>query len=804
MSGSALPQPSGLPLPLPLQPPEAVPVNPRLSLLFEDERVTYFAFTLPFASHHPADKRARNRCLAQCALQKMATLTELARAFGLSPRTVLRARQRLEQEGEAGFAPTHKLRRRHGIEDPETLQRAARRLAAGTSLRQTARELDVPYTTLRTYHRQGLLPAVDENPPPPDASPPAAPPEPARNEPPPREPASGGGAGQPPPTATEPVDREERNRRDAQAPQGRATHDTQGRLEASLGLGGEREPRFEASASAVAAGGVLAALPALLAEGLLAHRGHLGLPPGFYGVRSILLTLAFLLLLRVRNAERLGTEQPGEWGWLLGLDRSPCPRTLRRRMRQLSSDPEAVATWCGALAQGWARDDPEAVATLYVDGHVKVYTGQGRLPKQFVPRQKLCLPASASYWVHALGGAPLLCVHKALDTSLVAEIRDAIVPRLEQLGLLAGEADEQRPRLTLVFDREGWSPELFASLRRRGIAVISWRKGEQPERWPEAEFRPTTLELPGPLGVVRLEGQAAEREVEVGAHGKAREIRFWIERRLPLAGRSGEPRQPVPLAGRPRPGQRQPAAITTHPDLPLAQAAGMLRSRWTQENYFKYMREEFGLDTLADRTLEDVDLDERIVNPLWRLLNNAVERLRGRLGNLHRRLAAAPRGSEPARELQGEVETATRHLAGLETARKEVGHYVRVGDLPADQRPQALAEPLRSLLDAVRMIAYRAETRLAAALAPGLSRPETARTLVKALLRTDASILPDPVAGTLRVRLLHQASQGQDAALAPLLEELNQTRTLYPGTDLRLVYEILPDDPGAEDGTASG
>ncbi len=241
------------------------------------------------------------------------------------------------------------------------------------------------------------------------------------------------------------MDREERNRRDAQAPQGRATHDTQGRLEASLGLGGEREPRFEASASAVAAGGVLAALPALLAEGLLAHRGHLGLPPGFYGVRSILLTLAFLLLLRVRNAERLGTEQPGEWGWLLGLDRSPCPRTLRRRMRQLSSDPEAVATRC-------------------VDGHVKVYTGQGRLPKQFVPRQKLCLPASASYWVHALGGAPLLCVHKALDTSLVAEIRDAIVPRLEQLGLLAGEADEQRPRLTLVFDREGWSPELFASL----------------------------------------------------------------------------------------------------------------------------------------------------------------------------------------------------------------------------------------------------------------------------------------------------------------------------------------------------
>ena len=70
-----------------------------------------------------------------------------------------------------------------------------------------------------------------------------------------------------------------------------------------------------------------------MAEGLLAHRGLLRLPPGYFGVRSILLTLAFLLLLRVQRAERLGYEQPGEWGQLLG-DRCPCPRTLRRRLRQ--------------------------------------------------------------------------------------------------------------------------------------------------------------------------------------------------------------------------------------------------------------------------------------------------------------------------------------------------------------------------------------------------------------------------------------------------------------------------------------
>ena len=775
MNSGPLPQPSAVPVPLALQPPEAVPVNHRLSLLFDGDLVIYFVFTVPFASHRADDTRARNRCLAQCALVQMATLAELARAFGLSTRTVLRARQRLEREGEAGFAPRHKARRRHGIEDPESLQRAARRLARGASLRQTARELDLCYATLRTYKLKGLLPAIE------------------RDEPAPAQPV------EPPP-----LDREQRNRRDAQARQGRATHDTQGRVEASLGLGTEREPRFEASASAVAGGGVLAALPALLAEGLLAHAAPLRLPPGYYGVRSILLTLAFLLLRRVRRAERLGYEQPGEWGQLLGLDRSPCPRTLRRRMRQLAADPEAVAAWRGALAQGWAAEDPDTLATLFVDGHVKVYTGRGRLPKQFVPRQKLCLPAATSYWVGALGGAPLLYAHKAVDRSLVAEIRDGIVPRLEQLGLLAGEADPQRPRLTLVFDREGWSPALFAQLRQRGIAVISWRKGRQAERWPEPEFRAASFAVPGPLGAITLEGRVAERAVPLGAQGTAREIRFWIDRRLPLEGRSGQPRKPVPRSGPPGPGQRQPSAITTHPGLPPEQIAGLLRSRWTQENFFKYMREEFGLDTLADRTLEDVDPGERVVNPLWRLLNNAVERRRVQVGDLHRRLAGAPRGSQPARELQAEVETAARRLEGLETARREAGRYLRAGDLPADERLQALAEPLRGLLDAVRMIAYRAETRLAAAVAPGLSRPETARTLVKALFHSDASLLPNPAAGTVTVRLLHQASRGQDVSLTPLLEELNQTRTLYPGTDLRLVYEILPVEPGGADGPAAG
>ena len=213
------------------------------------------------------------------------------------------------------------------------------------------------------------------------------------------------------------------------------------------------------------------------------------------------------------------------------------------------------------------------------------------------------------------------------------------------------------------------------------------------------------------------------------------------------------------------------------------------------------MREEFGLDTLEDHTLEDLAPDAQVVNPGWRFLKNAVETLRRRAADPRLQLAGAPRGSKQAQRLQADIRTAGRHLEGRRTARRESGRKMRAGYFSAEDRLQALTTPMRDLFDALRMIVYRAETRLAAALVPGLSRPETARTLVKAMLSSNAGIVPDPSAGTLTVRLLHQARRGHDLALALLLEELNTTRTLSPGTHLRLVYEILPNDPGVREGS---
>ena len=175
---------------------------------------------------------------------------------------------------------------------------------------------------------------------------------------------------------------------------------------------------------------MLAALPALLR-----HADRLGALPGYYGLRSVLLLLA-----RVRNPERLRYEQPGDWGRLLGLDRCCAPDTLRRKLGTLADRPVAVRAWADALTRQWIADDRDDVATLFVDGHVKVYTGKARLPKHFVSRQRLQLPADAGYWLNAPGGAPLLCLRQQVDPGMVEVLREQQLPELEGLGLLAPRA----------------------------------------------------------------------------------------------------------------------------------------------------------------------------------------------------------------------------------------------------------------------------------------------------------------------------------------------------------------------------
>ena len=101
-----------------------------------------------------------------------------------------------------------------------------------------------------------------------------------------------------------------------------------------------------------------------------------------------------------------------------------------------------------------------------------------------------------SYWINALGGTPLLCLHKALDPKLVKALEQDVAPEAAPLT----QPEAGAPALTLVFDRAGWSPDLFKRLARRGIACITWHKNFTGEDWPEEDFHTLEVLIHGPAG----------------------------------------------------------------------------------------------------------------------------------------------------------------------------------------------------------------------------------------------------------------------------------------------------------------
>ena len=720
---------------LPFQPPQATPIGHVWSMLEANGWTSYMRYLDVVDGHPSDDKPARLRRMAQIAHTRHATQLEIAQAFGVTRMTVHRALRTWREHGEAGFRQARQPRRRTALDETARL-RAQSALATGRSLRAVAAELAVSHETLRSYVQAGLVPPASK---------------PADN------PA--------------PADKAERNLRDAQAPLGRAARDIDGRVAASLGGAGARAPQLEA-ARAVECGGVLASVPALLEVGLLRHAGQLSGLAGFYGRESILLLEAFRLLARQRNAEQVRHLQAGEWGALLGLDRCPEVKTLRRKIKALAVDSQRVRAWQDALARDWLEADPDAAATLCVDGHVKVYTGRkGHLKKHFVARQKLCLSAAASYWLNALDGRPFVCLHQDLDPGLVQALRSELVPCLRELGSLPADWQAaQGPAVTLVFDREGWSPKLFRELARQGVACITWRKGRQASEWDESAFRTMAVPINAPGGQTWRTARLAERRVELLKGFEVREIRRQLD------------------------DGRQAALLTTHPDLSMERVAGALLSRWTQENYFKYMRSEFALDGLPEHSLVAVSPDAEVVNPERRELEKEVRRLRARMAQMRNRLAREKDSqSQRATELR---EAIRAHEQGIEqrcARRAEVPKRVLAGSLEEEQRLDALARPTRELLDTLRMIVYRAETALMPPVSAALGqRPgESARCALRALFQTDASLDPDPARGTLRVQFLRLADPAHDRALAPLFKQLNDTRTTYPGTQLRLVYDWL-------------
>ena len=744
---------------LPLIPAGSTQINATVSVFRDAKQWIYCVGVQPFAIHTAGDTRTFHVTIAQLIALGACRPVEIINAFGVSKRSVERAVARYQTGGAEAFFVPRKGRRGGTVLTKDVLAAAQRLLDGGLSSGEVAQKLEVLSDTVRKALAQGRLVAR------------------------PRVAA---------------LDKSARSVEDAVAAEGMGTACTRvaERVLASLGKLDGAPVRFE-SCRDVSYGGVLCALPALLANGLLAKAStFLGTVHGYYTMAHVLMLLGFMGLARIRTVQKAGQETPGEFGRLLGLDRSPEVRCLRRKLDELCGG-DGAARWATELSQDWMQAEPEAAGTLYVDGHVRVYHGAlTKLPRKYVTRERLCLRGTTDYWVNDARGRPFFVVERVVDAGLLEVLRTDIVPRLlRDIPGQPSEAELQKNlrccRFTLVFDREGYSPEFFRQMwQEHRIACITYHK-HPGEAWPLEWFSNQTFSLPsGEILTVSL----AERGSRIGTPLHA----LWVReiRKLTDSG-------------------HQVSLIGTAFDIEHTALAARLFSRWCQENFFRYMMEHFALDRLAEYGSEPLPDTTRVVNPTWRQLTNQKQSVRAKLVyrqarfaelTLHEDTLTAPSHQLWLNKKAGlleEIRLNEQRLSELKAKVKETPHHIEWKDLPEADKFNRLLPGRKRLIDAVRMIAYRAETAMVPILMGDAVDSSEARTLLQTLFVTDADIHPDPEHNQLIIRVHRAANPVTDRRREQLFAHLNATETCYPGTALQMVYEIVgsPADNGKKGAT---
>lgn len=547
------------------------------------------------------------------------------------------------------------------------------------------------------------------------------------------------------------------------------------RLLAAMGLLDDALPVFAPSRSLPRAG-VLLAIPALVASGLLstAEKIYGSLGPAFYGLRTTLVAYVLLALLRIPRPETLKEYPPGELGRIVGLDRMPEVKTLRRKLARLASLKGSYRLGREVARQRIAERG-KVLGFLYIDGHVRAYHGKRKVPKAYVTRMHLAAPASTDYWVNDQRGDPLFVVTAEANAAMTK----MLIPVLSEVRELLGS----RRNSTVVFDRAGWSPGVFQELLAMGFDILTYRKGRIRHI---AEKRFT-------LHKAKLDG----RPVEYLLHDQP--VRFLKGKlRLRQVTRLTETGHQTPI-------------VTSRWELRAIVVAHRMFERWRQENFFKYLREEYLIDALADYQVEPDDPSRSVPNPARKAAVKEVHAARVHLRKLRESYGAAAidhihgptskdSGFEIAEErIRMEIEKATNHIKKLKARRDSLPARVTVADAQKGQEMVKLSTERKHLTNVLKMVAYQTESDLVELIRPHYSRVEDeGRTFIQMALQDTADI--EPAEDQLRITLAPLSSPHRSRILEALCETLNKTNTLFPGTRLQIRYVVAPSRLEAKSG----
>ena len=425
-----------------------------------------------------------------------------------------------------------------------------------------------------------------------------------------------------------------------------------------------------------------------------------------------------------------------------------------RRVLHAFADQSSTAFQATMASRLLARTaEGDASVVLYIDNHLRPYTGRHVIRKGWRMQAKRAVPGTTDFYVHDETGCPLWRMSTTSHDSLCAWL----MPAVDFARLSLGE----HVTPVLVFDRGGSFPEAMAELRDAGAEFVTYERKPYPEL-PATVFDQSLS--------IALESRPHEPIVIRYTEAPQKNLRAerGRVRRIALLTDDGHQVNLVAVSS-------QPAEVLIRWQL----------ARWgLQENQLKHEVERWGINQLDGRKVEPYPADAIVPNPERRRLERVLKLSHTAEGEAWRKLVRLEEGDPRREQIEKDIRAAMERQRELMALRATVPKTAKLPETPLAGKLTRHVLSYKNTLDTLRVALANAESDLAVLLASHLDRPREAKKTLANLFAAPGTVHLASSSAT--VRLMPAATAPERAALSALLQDIGHLNLTLPGDPHRL------------------
>ncbi|MGI0037681.1 MAG: putative transposase [Nitrososphaera sp.] len=421
-----------------------------------------------------------------------------------------------------------------------------------------------------------------------------------------------------------------------------------------------------------------------------------------YALEVIFLTLFFSIVFHFPSIEALKKAKPLDWGVLLGRRRLPNRKAIHKMLNQLTAFNRA-SKLMKDFAVMFVKEQIVDVGILFFDEHFLPYYGIERIQQGFFSTRHMVLEGNYQFWAHDMNGRPVFVI----TTDAHLKLRDMIPEMIRRAKEISG-----RESIMIVFDRGGYSIELFELIALANAVFVTWAK-YVPEMTiaeiKDEEYSEFVFESHGHRETYKL--YSTERVIKEGRTpaNQHRELKKMTVRMI--------------VVWRLSTGQKT-ALYTNDKSSPMEKLAEPMTRRWSeQENIFQKMMRRYNLNYHPGYYIDELANQPLVANPKIKSVKAEIKELEYRITqqkqqlatrmlNLKNKNVSVEAYEKRQRKTLPKLQALEQQLASLQQQLQALPEHVSIIEALAGGKLSACDLEKKKIYDVIQIVAYNAEQLL--------------------------------------------------------------------------------------------